>query len=532
MAKNRFSIVLTKITLAAAPLIMFGLPILETWKMVIVLASWLALVYCDVRLEKWRILAAIGIILVVPYSRSLLPRANIEEGHNIFLCTQENGVLQRDLPVEISEEWRRAYNEQYPPGQLPLERWRKLKAFPTMLYAYSCDALWRAAKYSRQVDGFSFRNLSQFRGGFANDMRYNFYGSDPVSFARNFQVQLPFFVMYEWSPQSAGCTLFWQGTVFWQKDDGSYEKINHTDFSGRTIASGDAGKRVYALNLPAVFPGGFKERSESRNTPRILRPYELSMRLNLSPKLAFGRLAGDILSLTGVLVLIVLMMRIKWKDYCIAMCITALSLVIIFAVIHYSSGKFLGHEYPPQGGGDDGIFHESYGRDIAYAAMNGNFGKAFEGGEPVYWFTPGMRYARAVEKIIFGDTNLGYALFVALLPWIVYLLTKHLAGFRWGMISSLLFLFLPLGSFSFLQYVRNAKLGYSEAMGFGLFILGIYLFIRCQPRWGGHRDGLLVFAGGLCLTASVFLRPNFAIAVLLLGLFFLLPVGAAVTFLS
>ncbi len=348
MAKNRFSIVLTKITLAAAPLIMFGLPILETWKMVIVLASWLALVYCDVRLEKWRILAAIGIILVVPYSRSLLPRANIEEGHNIFLCTQENGVLQRDLPVEISEEWRRAYNEQYPPGQLPLERWRKLKAFPTMLYAYSCDALWRAAKYSRQVDGFSFRNLSQFRGGFANDLKYNFYGNDPITFARNFEVQLPFFVMYEFSEQSVGCTLLWQGTVFWQKNDGSYEKISHTNYSGRTITVSNEGKRIYALNLPAVFPGGFKQLSESRNVPRTPQPYELAMNLKLSPKLAVGRAARDVLSIMGIVALIVIMMHIKWKSYVVAINITALSLIIIGVFIHYSNGKFLGLNIPPK----------------------------------------------------------------------------------------------------------------------------------------------------------------------------------------
>ncbi len=136
--------------------------------------------------------------------------------------------------------------------------------------------------------------------------------------------------------------------------------------------------------------------------------------------------------------------------------------------------------------------------------MNGDISKAFEGNEPIYWFTPGMRYARSIEKNIFGDTNLGYTAFVALLPYFLYLLIKHVAGYKWALASALFFVFLPLGSFSFLQYIQNAKLGYAEAMGFGLFIFGLYLFMRSNPRWGGERDRFFAFIGGMFLAASMF----------------------------
>ncbi|MBW2605787.1 MAG: hypothetical protein JRE28_16010, partial [Deltaproteobacteria bacterium] len=367
----------------------------------------------------------------------------------------------------------------------------------------------------RQVDIISFKNLSEFRGGFANDVRYNFYSDDPISFARNYQVQLPFFVMYEFSEQSVGCTLHWRGTIYWQKGAAFFEKIASQNDSGRIITTEDIGKKVYALNLPAVVAGGHKAR-----TPPLC---ELAMHLNLSPKLKASRVVGNLLSFFGVVALIGLMTRINWKSYLIATSLTALSLIIIGVFIHYSIGKFLGTEYPTHGGGDDGLFHESHGREIARMAMDGDLKESLKGFEEVYWFTPGMRYFRAVEKILFGDTNLGYTALVSLLAWFIYLFVRHFSGFKWGIAGSILFLFSPLGSLSFLQYIQNAKLGYAEAAGFGFFMLGFYLFIRSHPRWGGgQQDGLFAFTGGICLAGSMFLRPNFAIAVPLLGLFYIL----------
>jgi len=162
--------------------------------------------------------------------------------------------------------------------------------------------------------------------------------------------------------------------------------------------------------------------------------------------------------------------------------------------------------------------------------MSGDLKESLKGLEEVYWFTPGMRYFRAVEKVFFGDTNLGYTTLVSLLAWFVYLFIKHFSGFKWGMAGSILFLFSPLGSLSFLQYIQNAKLGYAEAAGFGFFMLGFYLFLRSNPRWGEQQDGLFAFTGGICLAGSMFLRPNFAIAVPLLGLFYIFTSWRAKSF--
>jgi hypothetical protein len=516
--KSRFLQVSVKIILAVFILVLLGLPILDLWKMFLLLGSWLALACCDLRLNKRRIYLSIAVVIFVITIRNFLPNASINEGHNIFLYTEDGSALQQGLPPEIFNDWRQAFEKQYPQEQYPDAPWRQ--TIPTTLYANSSDALWRTAKYSRQVDIISFKNLSEFRGGFANDNKYNFYSNDPISFARNLQVQLPFFVMYEFSKQSAGCTLHWHGTVYWQKDAESFEKIVNHNGSGRVITEEDTGKRVYALNLPAVFTDR-KEWAQARNLACSPSLYELAMHLNLSPKLKVSRSVGNLLSLLGVLALIGFVTRINWKSYLIAISLTAISLIMIGVFIsHYNNGHSLGPEYPTHGGGDDGLVHESYGRNMARMVMSGDLKEFLKGIEKVYWFTPGMRYFRAVEKIIFGDTNLGYTALVALLAWFVYLFVRSFAGFKWGVAGSILFLISPVGSLSFVQYVQNAKVGYAETAGFGFFMLGFYLFVRSHPRWGGQQDWFYAFTGGMCLAGSMFLRPNFAIAVSLLGLLY------------
>ena len=46
---------------------------------------------------------------------------------------------------------------------------------------------------------------------------------------------------------------------------------------------------------------------------------------------------------------------------------------------------------------------------------------ALEGGEKVFYYGgPGLRYLRAFERLIFGDTFLGYLSLMLLLPLLVF----------------------------------------------------------------------------------------------------------------
>ena len=58
--------------------------------------------------------------------------------------------------------------------------------------------------------------------------------------------------------------------------------------------------------------------------------------------------------------------------------------------------------------------------------MHGDIFAALRGHESVYYYGgPGLRYWRALEMLVFGDTNLGYLSLVLLLPMIVLGLFKR-----------------------------------------------------------------------------------------------------------
>ncbi|HAJ27204.1 MAG TPA: hypothetical protein DCG53_08170, partial [Syntrophus sp. (in: bacteria)] len=477
---KRFCQTSGKIVVIGILLFLLGLPILEAWKMFFLLAGILALIHSDIRPEKKRILWAGSIVLAILIIKTMLPVAGIEEGHNIFRYLKEGESLQRSLPKVIFNDWRQEFDKAYPPQNPPYEQfsWRYNASgggLPDRLYTWSSDALWRPAKYSRKVDAICFRNLAEFRGGFANEFKYGctwFRGTPD-------RRKMPFFTMYEFTEPSVGSTLHWQGSLFWERDGGTFEKIVHQKPEGRMVSPGDIGRKVYILFMPEIKP-------------------EFPVHLELNNKLAASRHAGNALTIIGILVLFLLTVRVRWRPFLTASAIVAVALVLIYISIYVSGGKPLGALYTPHGGGDDGYSHESWGRDIARMIFQGNIREALRGFEDVYYATPGMRYARALERVFFGDTNLGLTAFLACLPLFIYLILSRLCGLRWALIGTGVYLFSPI-SFSFIQYIFNGMLGYAEPFGSGLFLLGLFLFLKTQPRWGGEIHLGATFIGGACL---------------------------------
>ncbi len=440
--------------------LILGLPILQTWKMLVLLAGILAIIYSDIRLNKWCFVILAAVLIIKPF----LPVAGIEEGHNIFLILKEGEALEKGLSPEPFNSWKRAFDQLYPPGPEPYA-WNSAEV-PGTTFAYSSDSIWRPAKYSRVVDTISFKNLAEFRGGFINELKYNWWQG------RLRRPAVPFFVMYEFSEASVGSVL----AVMGQR---------------KTILDEDVGKPLYIF-VPGRIPN-------------------FSVELQLNNKLKASHIIKIILTIAGVLVLLG-MNNINWKPY-----LTSLSIVGVAMLLIQLSGNTmfpLGASYPAHMGGNDGLFHESKGRDMARLISQGEVKEALRGGEDVYWFTPGTRYFRAGEKIFFGDTNLGYTMFLAIMPWVIYLIFSGLAGSQWALFGTVFFLF------SFIQHVFLGMIGFGEPVGTGLFFVGLCLFMRSQPDWGGEIKPWTAFIGGLCLAGSVFVRPNYAIAVIVLGIFY------------
>ncbi|MBM4438398.1 MAG: hypothetical protein FJ029_14490, partial [Actinobacteria bacterium] len=397
-------------------------------------AGLLAIICGDVDRGRWkRMAAAVVVVLVVLTARAVLPRADIAEGHNIFLVYDAPDVLEQ-LPPQVYASWKAQFEAMYP-ASLPLrgDSFHQTQAAPVMpLYAWSADAVWRPAKYSRQVDRISFTSLAGFRGGFANGTMgdaagtvapHNFFGG------RMYRETAPFWVMYELTPASVGSRLRWKGRVFWERAGGGFEEIVHAAPEARTIASEDAGRRVYAAFFSV--PG-----APSFDVPADQHYFELE----LSPLLRWLAWLEALLALGGWVAVFALTVRVPWRRYLPVLLLCAGAYAVMAGYVAVGLGKFLGREYMPLGGGDDGLAFEFYGRLVAMHLSRGEVIEALKGGEALYWFQPGLRYFRAVEKVFFGDTYQLYALVVAGLPLMILALVRHFTAARWAWVAAGLFI--------------------------------------------------------------------------------------------
>lgn len=473
------------------------MPVLETWRALLLAVLLLALASGTIRRGRQHIdiAVAVGIVAAVLGLRALVPRADIAEAHNAFLVLGPGEALERGLPEPVFRSWKAQFDALYPPDDPPYEtrsQWRNA-GVPATVFTQSADAIWRAPRYTRQVDAIDFDNLGDFRGGFANQTQYNFWMGEMQREA------MPFYAMYQVTPSSIGSALAWTGQLFWERENGRFEEIVHRGMASRRIEDDDAGKRVFAAFFPQRGPFHFR--------------FEPSTRLQLAAWLErVAALAGAV----GVLFVLV---RPRWPAWARATALCGVAYVVMTAFLAVSAGKYLGATYPPQGGGDDGLVHDGYGHAMALLAGSGDVMGALRGLEDVYWFTPGTRYVRMVEKFLFGDTNLLFALIVALAPVVVFQLIRTIAGGRWAWMAVIAFCVLPAGNLSFVQYMANAKLGYGEAIA-GVLFLGSLTIVLRRPGMGREASSPALTCAGLALAASMFIRPNFALAVVWLAIYF------------
>ena len=173
-------------------------------------------------------------------------------------------------------------------------------------------------------------------------------------------------------------------------------------------------------------------------------------------------------------------------------------------------------------GGDDGLFYTGMGRTILQHLLDGNFTAALIGGEHVFYYGgPGLRYFRALEMIVFGDSNLGYLSLVLPLPILALGLFKRFLPdrFAWGL--ALVFTALPLGAIfgtSFFHYAKWAARGFADPAAYILCIAGLLPLVGVSAAGPGGRFQPAFFAA-LLLALGIFMKPIVAptAAVLLAG---------------
>src|SRR2546430_1117957 len=139
-------------------------------------------------------------------------------------------------------------------------------------------------------------------------------------------------------------------------------------------------------------------------------------------------------------------------------------LVLPFALIAatllvalFNDASFIGGMRPFDSG-DDGLVYDGYARDILRRLVAGDVAGALQGGEAVFYFTPGLRYLRAAEHIFFGETYLGYLSLILLLPFLVFALTRRFVPLTCAIALTLIFAAIPVGVGFGSRLLQHAKL--------------------------------------------------------------------------
>jgi hypothetical protein len=450
------------------------------------------------RAKAW--LAAAVIVVVAVTAQWLLAPPRFDEGHNVFL---PGPALQRALPAPVYDRLAEAFVARYPQCAGQDNRCRK-SGHPERAYAFSADGIFHNSDASRAVTGIDFDNPVWLRLGFINDNRYNWYG-DETDLRRverdtrfwmgwdRWRLPMPWYEMIRLPAAYIGGELCWRGEVMWERADGGYATLRGDRC--RAIASADAGRRIFGI---------------------AVEPDALSMQLTPPSSVILLQAAQAALVVTAALALIVLLVRVRRGPALFAFMLIGLA-VLVIAV---DDASFLGGVRPFDGG-DDGLFYDGVGRMILQKLLAGNVAGFLRGGEDVFYYGgPGLRYFRALEHVVFGETYLGYLSLVLLFPFLVYGLLRRFLPRDWSLALIVVFVAIPLGMIAgttFVQYSKWAARGFADPAAYILFIAGILPVIGAQA--GGPDNRFLPgFFGALLLALGIFMKPIVApAAAVLLG---------------
>jgi hypothetical protein len=188
-------------------------------------------------------------------------------------------------------------------------------------------------------------------------------------------------------------------------------------------------------------------------------------------------------------------------------------------VIAVDDASFLGG-LRPFDGGDDGLFYDGVGRVILQKLLAGDFYGALEGGENVFYYGgPGLRYFRALEHVVFGESYLGYLSLVLLFPFLAYALFRRFLLEPWPLALILIFVAIPIGTLfgtSFVQYEQWASRGFADPAAYILFVAGLVLVVPSPSD--ADQKFWRAFFGALLLALGIFMKPIVApAATVLLG---------------
>src|SRR5262245_727381 len=396
-----------------------GLPINDLFRYGLLVVATVLVVtgLVSLRLSRW--LGALAAVAICVGAQFWLAAPRIEEGHNVFIVDRAGGALEAGLPRDAFRLMAAEFDAAYPPERrcnpAIFGCWRG-HGFPDQPFAFSADGILDRAPYSRRITGIDFADPVWLRLGFINDVRYNWNGKtsdvDRAQRARGltgllhrWQLTMPWFVMYRFPADFVGSALCWRGEVLWEGDGEHFQAISHPSMQCRTLTSEDVGRRIFGVAIKQ----------------------SLAMRLQPSASLRLRQVTEPGLALVGGVIVLGLLVTARWRRTAPPFALVALALMVVFL----NDASFIGGVRPFDGG-DDGLVYDGHARTMLRQLIAGDIAGALEGGEKVFYFTPGLRYMRVAEHVIFGETYLGYLSLVLLLPFAAFAMFRRFLPLSWA----------------------------------------------------------------------------------------------------
>ena len=479
------------------------LPIYDLFRYGLLVAAAVVVFTGAVTVSWKRWFAALVVSLLAAAALTAWPAPRIDEGYQFYFGGPQSAADLR-LPPDVAQEVARQFAAEYPDAQRCGEASKnccRSGAFPsTKGFAFSADAIYQHPAFSRRVTDIDFSDPVHLRLGDINMGAYNRPGGwcKVTRFLRDrhslnvldrFRLIFPLVLTYRFPTVFAGSDLCWRGTMLWPRAGEHFEAIDHADMACRQLKPEDIGRNIYAVS--------------------IKRGERLAMNLHANTRVELRRGLENGLILFGVIAVVFLLVKVETRRLRLPAIFVGLALLVTFAVdINFIGGL------RPLDEGDDGLTYEGYARQMVHQVLAGDIVAALEGEEPVYYFTPGFRYFRTVERFVFGDTYLGYLSAMLALPFLVLALFRRFVSERWALILSLTFVATPIGMLfgsSLFNYVMWAARGFPSPLAF-FFLFGGFLLIIPKPTETDEQHRLNAFTGGMLLAAAAFCRPNLVLA--------------------
>jgi len=413
--------------------------------------------------------------------------------------TDRGGALEAGLPRAPFQLMATEFDTIYPPARRCAREqvgcWRG-QAFPDQTFAFSADGIFDRAAYSRRVTGIDFSDPVRLRLGFINELGYNWNSgaSDVVrarrdrrslAFLHQWTLAMPWFVLYRFPADFVGSGLCWRGEVLWERADGTFDTIAHADMRCRTLTADDVGRDIFGVAIAHAL------------AMRLVPTWQVRLRQLVEPGLALVAIAATL----------ALLVRVRGRRLVLPFALIAATLLVAM----FNDASFLGGMRPFDSG-DDGLVYDGYARMMLRQLVAGDVAGALAGVEPVFYFTPGMRYLRAAEHLIFGESYLGYLSLILLLPFLVFALFRRFLPLTWAVALTFIFAAVPVGVLfgsSLVQYIKWAARGFADPAAYIFFLAA---FVLLLGRLGeAPRDRFArAFGAGLLFALALFVRPNIA----------------------